>query len=46
MKRGDRALEYGIHGYGRSADLPMHYIAAGAGSTTDTAHRVFLVLHN
>jgi general secretion pathway protein G len=40
------AFEYGIYGYGRSADRPMYNFTAGADSASDTTQWVFLVLHN
>jgi len=40
------AFEYGIYGYGRSADRPMHDFTAGADSLADTTQWVFVVLHN
>jgi prepilin-type N-terminal cleavage/methylation domain-containing protein len=40
------AYEYGIYGYGRSADRPMYNFIAGADGATDTTKWVFLVLHN
>jgi len=39
-------LEYGIYGYGREIEYPLHDLDAEADTTTDTTHWVFFALHN